>query len=291
MRTTFCGQLPGHRLGEQPHARLDARAAGRARRPAARRTRGRWRRPARRPVPGRRPGRRRRGTRAAGPAGPGSGAASSPAALVVNVRPSTWSGRTSSLATSQSTRADIVSVLPEPAPATTTAGPSGAPITAACSGVGTAAGARRRAPRRPAGRRHHRARPAGRTGSGPRARSRRTSRDGVHSVTWRPMSLAGQEERVAQIRQNAPGLAAKTGPPIPCAARRTATLAQSGSASSASGGCSWVAVALGRRTEVDQHAAARLRGAEGPPPRPPAGTRPAAGAGPARPRPACCARS
>jgi hypothetical protein len=63
--------------------------------------------------------------------------ASSPAAFVVNVRPRTWSGRTSSLATSQSTRADIVSVLPEPAPATTTAGPSGAPITAACSAVGT----------------------------------------------------------------------------------------------------------------------------------------------------------
>ena len=63
-------------------------------------------------------------------------AASSPAALVVNVRPRIWSGRTSSLATSQSTRADIVSVLPEPAPATTTAGPSGAPITAACSAVG-----------------------------------------------------------------------------------------------------------------------------------------------------------
>jgi len=62
--------------------------------------------------------------------------ASSAAAFVVNVSPSTWSGRTKPFATSQTTRADIVSVLPEPAPATTTAGASGAPITAACSAVG-----------------------------------------------------------------------------------------------------------------------------------------------------------
>ena len=52
----------------------------------------------------------------------GCGRASSPAALRVNVRPSTRSGRTSPLATSQTTRAAIVSVLPEPAPATTTIG-------------------------------------------------------------------------------------------------------------------------------------------------------------------------
>ncbi len=62
--------------------------------------------------------------------------ASSPAALRVKVSPSTSSGRTNSFATSQSTRAAIVSVLPEPAPATTSAGASGASITARCSSVG-----------------------------------------------------------------------------------------------------------------------------------------------------------
>ena len=40
--------------------------------------------------------------------------ASSPAALRVNVRPSTWSGSTMPLASSQTTRAAMVSVLPEP---------------------------------------------------------------------------------------------------------------------------------------------------------------------------------
>ncbi len=62
--------------------------------------------------------------------------ASSPAALRVKVSPSTWSGRVWPLATSQITRAAIVSVLPDPAPATTSTGPGGASMTATCSGVG-----------------------------------------------------------------------------------------------------------------------------------------------------------
>jgi len=41
------------------------------------------------------------------------------------------------LATSQTIRAAIVSLLPDPAPAMTASGPSGAEITAACSGVGS----------------------------------------------------------------------------------------------------------------------------------------------------------
>src|SRR2546421_296615 len=51
--------------------------------------------------------------------------ASSPAALRVNVNPSTWSGRTCWFATSHMTRSAISSVLPEPAPATTSSGSSG----------------------------------------------------------------------------------------------------------------------------------------------------------------------
>ena len=51
--------------------------------------------------------------------------ASSPAALRVNVRPSTWSGATMPLASSQTTRAAMVSVLPDPAPATTSDGAEG----------------------------------------------------------------------------------------------------------------------------------------------------------------------
>ena len=62
--------------------------------------------------------------------------ASSPAALRVNVSPSTSSRRTMPFATSQTTRAAIVSVLPLPAPATTSAGASGASMTAVCSSVG-----------------------------------------------------------------------------------------------------------------------------------------------------------
>ena len=57
---------------------------------------------------------------------------SSPAALVVKVRPSTWSGATCPVTTSQTTRAAISVVLPEPAPAITTAGSSGALIAAHC---------------------------------------------------------------------------------------------------------------------------------------------------------------
>ena len=61
---------------------------------------------------------------------------SCPAALRVNVKPSTSPGRAYPLATSHTTRAAIVSVLPAPAPAMTTSGPGGAAITAACSSVG-----------------------------------------------------------------------------------------------------------------------------------------------------------
>ena len=62
--------------------------------------------------------------------------ASSPAALRVKVRPSTCPARPARSRPASTTRAAIVSVLPEPAPATTSSGASGASITAACSGVG-----------------------------------------------------------------------------------------------------------------------------------------------------------
>src|ERR1700735_4716236 len=65
------------------------------------------------------------------------GAASSAAAFLVKVRPSTRSARTMPLATSQTRRAAIVSLLPDPAPAMTACGPSPAPTTAACSAVGS----------------------------------------------------------------------------------------------------------------------------------------------------------
>src|SRR3954452_24367997 len=69
---------------------------------------------------------------------------SSPAALRVKVSPSTASGATSWLATSQATRAAMVSVFPEPAPATTTSGRStGADTTPACSGDGAYASPQR----------------------------------------------------------------------------------------------------------------------------------------------------
>ena len=58
------------------------------------------------------------------------------AAFLVNVSPRTLSGSTNSFATIHTTRAAIVSVLPAPAPATTSVGPGGAAITAACSAVG-----------------------------------------------------------------------------------------------------------------------------------------------------------
>ena len=67
--------------------------------------------------------------------------ASSPAAFRVNVSPRIWSGWAYPLATSQTTREAIVSVLPEPAPATTRTGSTGAAMIAACSGVGAAAAA------------------------------------------------------------------------------------------------------------------------------------------------------
>ena len=61
---------------------------------------------------------------------------SSAAALRVKVSPSTWSGSTSPFATSHTTLAAIVSVLPDPAPATTSSGRGPASITAHCSVVG-----------------------------------------------------------------------------------------------------------------------------------------------------------
>src|SRR5690348_12944069 len=60
---------------------------------------------------------------------------SSPAALLVKVRPSTCSGATCPVPTSHTTRAAITVVLPDPAPATITAGASGAVTHASCSGV------------------------------------------------------------------------------------------------------------------------------------------------------------
>lgn len=47
------------------------------------------------------------------------------------------------LATSHTTRAAIVSLFPEPAPATTRPGRKGAAMTAACSGVGSGSPSRR----------------------------------------------------------------------------------------------------------------------------------------------------
>ena len=61
---------------------------------------------------------------------------SSRAAFLVKVKPRTSSGRIKPLATNHTTRAAIVAVLPAPAPATTSIGSIGAPITAACCGVG-----------------------------------------------------------------------------------------------------------------------------------------------------------
>ncbi len=61
--------------------------------------------------------------------------ASSPAALLVKVRPSTCSGATWPVPTSHTTRAAITVVLPEPAPATITCGAGGAVMQAVCSGV------------------------------------------------------------------------------------------------------------------------------------------------------------
>ena len=58
--------------------------------------------------------------------------ASSEAALEVKVRPRISSGRTRPVPTSHTTRAAISVVLPEPAPAITTAGSSGAVTAANC---------------------------------------------------------------------------------------------------------------------------------------------------------------
>ena len=58
------------------------------------------------------------------------------AAFRVKVRPNTWSGSMRPLATSHTTRAAMVSVLPAPAPATTSMGPRSACITVACCSVG-----------------------------------------------------------------------------------------------------------------------------------------------------------
>ncbi|CNH94196.1 Uncharacterised protein [Mycobacterium tuberculosis] len=61
---------------------------------------------------------------------------SSVAALRVKVTPSTSSGRTKPLSTSQITRSTMVAVLPEPAPAITRVGAGPASIMRTCSGVG-----------------------------------------------------------------------------------------------------------------------------------------------------------
>ncbi len=57
---------------------------------------------------------------------------SSAAALRVKVRPSTSSGRTAPVPTSQTTRAAITVVFPEPAPAMITPGSSGAVMASSC---------------------------------------------------------------------------------------------------------------------------------------------------------------
>ena len=57
---------------------------------------------------------------------------SSAAALRVKVSPSTSSGRTAPVPTSQTTRAAITVVLPDPAPAMITPGSSGAVIASSC---------------------------------------------------------------------------------------------------------------------------------------------------------------
>ena len=77
------------------------------------------------------------GWRASAPSRSRTRSLSSLAALRVKVRPRIASGSTIRLATSHDTRAAIVSVLPDPAPATTTSGRSvGAATTRACSGDG-----------------------------------------------------------------------------------------------------------------------------------------------------------
>ena len=99
--------------------------------------------------------------------------ASSAAALLVKVSPSTCSGRTWPVATSQTTRAAITEVLPEPAPATMTPGSSGAVAAASCSSV-------KSMPR------------SARSTSG-RSRVRLVDVTGHESI--RPSGWAGQDER------------------------------------------------------------------------------------------------
>ena len=62
---------------------------------------------------------------------------SSAAAFVVKVRPSTCPGSTRPEATRWTTRAAITEVFPEPAPATTSAGSSGAEIATHCCSLTT----------------------------------------------------------------------------------------------------------------------------------------------------------
>src|SRR5215467_14035092 len=110
---------------------------------------------------------------------------SSAAALRVKVRPRTRSGRTMPLATSQTSRAAIVSLLPEPAPAMTASGSSGAAITSACSAVGSGSpSSRARCPgsyrtvlmASPAGHRARGARTAARARGAPGSTAHRRSR-------------------------------------------------------------------------------------------------------------------
>ena len=83
------------------------------------------------------------------------------------------------LATSQTSRAAMVSLFPEPAPAITAIGPGVAAITAACSAVGSVT-------------------PSSRASCGGPVPVR------GHGVTWPPRSCTGQQAATGQTRQ--PGL-------------------------------------------------------------------------------------
>ena len=140
--TTSKSQLPQLGFAEQPGVGLDRQQqAVFAQQRAGERVVGadgdRSSATPRSPPPGTRPAPARRASRVR------TRRSSWPAALRVNVSPSTCPGSAYPLATSQTTRAAIVSVLPAPAPAMTTSGPGGAAITAACSSVGGKARARR----------------------------------------------------------------------------------------------------------------------------------------------------
>ena len=113
---------------------------------------------------------------------------SSAAALRVKVRPSTCSGRTAPVPTSQTTRAAITVVLPDPAPAMITPGSSGAVMASSWA-------AEKGTPRASmAGRR-------GGAGTGRRDGSGRRGEPALetgHDTTCRPAGWAGQLPRNGQ---------------------------------------------------------------------------------------------